>query len=326
MILWPNKAIVYVAGVRYNDRVSGEWSPAETKGHEMSAVIRSGALNRCDFRAEAAPLRSVAPSRPVSGLLNRTVHSATPPTPAIPSIPTPGTAAYWRAQREAVTLFRSFRELLDDPELLLPVLHEIAAHGSARRMLAAHGHDVDRILRSCKTYVASWEEAGGYDGTPEGDRDEPPPGDDWCPRGCQPLYGLGECGMCGYQGRGVWDDAVSLGIARAMPDVAEYCCHCNARTRQTLDGTCQVCGKHAEGGNKTQPGEISFTSDGMYVCVEFSVLNGSAGVTVFAAPADEDAAPGMGVLHFAPPPEHARAIGRALLALADAAERGKEAG
>lgn len=94
---------------------------------------------------------------------------------------------------------------------------------------------------------------------------------------------------------------------------------------QILDGTCRVCGKRAEGGNEAHPGEISFTSDGMYVCVEFGISNGLAGVTVFAAPADEDAAPGMGVLHFAPPPEHARAIGRALLALADAAERGKEA-
>lgn len=233
-----------------------------------------------------------------------------------PTLPTPGTPAYWRAQREAVALFRSFRELLDDPELLLPVLHEIATHGSARRMLAAHGHDVDRILHSCEAYAASWEEAGSHDGVSGGDRDELPLGDDWCPWGCQPLYGLGECGMCGYQGRGVRDDAVST--------VAEYCCHCNARTRQTLDGTCQLCGKHAEGGNEAHPGEISFTSDGMYVCVEFGVSNGLAGVTVFAAPADEDAAPGMGVLHFAPPPEHARAIGRALLALADAAERGKE--
>lgn len=233
---------------------------------------------------------------------------------SFPTLPTPGTPAYWRAQREAVTLFRAFRDLLDDPELLLPVLREIAAHGSARRMLAAHGHDVDRILRSCEIYAASWEEAGSYDGGREGSADEPPPGDDWCPRGCQPLYGLGECGMCGYQGRGVWDDAAAT--------VAEYCRHCTARTRQTPDGMCQVCGKDAEGGDMARPGGISFTSDGMHVCVEFAVSNGRADVTVFAAPADADAAPGMGVLHFAPPPEQARAIGRTLLALADAAERG----
>lgn len=231
-----------------------------------------------------------------------------------PTLPTPGTPAYWRAQREAVTLFRSFRELLDDPELLLPVLHEIAAHGSARRMLAAHGHDVDRILRSCEAYVASWEEPGGYDGTREGDADEPAAGNDWCPRGCQPLYGLGECGMCGHRGRGVRDDAVST--------VAEFCCHCTARTRQTPDGMCQACCKDAEGADEARPGGISFTSGGMHVCVEFGVSNGLAGVTVFAAPADENAAPGMGVLHVAPPPAQARAIGRALLALADAAERG----
>lgn len=72
------------------------------------------------------------------------------------------------------------------------------------------------------------------------------------------------------------------------------------------------------------PAGIDFTSRGLHVCVEFGVSDGLAGMTVFAAPADADAAPGMGVLHFAPPPEHARAIGRALLALADAAERGKE--
>ena len=70
------------------------------------------------------------------------------------------------------------------------------------------------------------------------------------------------------------------------------------------------------------PAEISFTSRGLHVCVEFGVSRGLAGVTVFAAPADADAAPGMEVLHFASAPEHARAIGRALLALADAAERG----
>ena len=70
------------------------------------------------------------------------------------------------------------------------------------------------------------------------------------------------------------------------------------------------------------PAEISFTSRGQHVCVEFGVSNGLADLTVFVAPADTDAAPGMGVLHFAPAPDQARAIGRMLLALADAAERG----
>lgn len=27
--------------------------------------------------------------------------------------------------------------------------------------------------------------------------------DGWCPRGCQHLEGLGECGICGYEGNGV---------------------------------------------------------------------------------------------------------------------------
>lgn len=36
-------------------------------------------------------------------------------------------------------------------------------------------------------------------------RGPPPSGDDWCPRGCQPLYGLGECGMCGTESDGVWE-------------------------------------------------------------------------------------------------------------------------
>ena len=71
-------------------------------------------------------------------------------------VPTPGSPAYWCAQREAVALFQTFRDLLDDPEPLLPVLRRIAAHGCARRMLAAHGYDVDRVLASCEDHIASW--------------------------------------------------------------------------------------------------------------------------------------------------------------------------
>ena len=50
---------------------------------------------------------------------------------------------------------------------------------------------------------------------------------------------LGECGMCNFQGRGVSIDKTI--------SVAEYCCHCNARTYQSHDGVCELCGKDAEG-------------------------------------------------------------------------------
>lgn len=164
------------------------------------------------------------------------------PATAAPSIPTAGSPAYWQAQREAVALFHAFREHLDDPESLLPVLHRIAAHGFARRLLAAHGHDVDRILRSCEAEIASWAvDEPNEDGE---DLDEPPSGEDWCPRGCQPLFGM-DCGMCGHRGRGVWADAVDT--------VAECCCHCRARTYQSRDGICERCGKHAEGDDEPPP-------------------------------------------------------------------------
>ena len=67
--------------------------------------------------------------------------------------------------------------------------------------------------------------------------DAPPHGEDWCQRGCQILYGM-ECGMCGYDGPGVSIDKVDT--------VAEYCCHCNARTYQSPEGICTLCGKEAE--------------------------------------------------------------------------------
>lgn len=84
--------------------------------------------------------------------------------------------------------------------------------------------------------------------------------------------------------------------------------------------TCPVCTLAPP--SISTPAEINFTSRGQHVCVEFGVSNGLAALTVFVAPADADAAPGMGVLHLAPAPEQARAIARTLLALADAAERG----
>ena len=146
-----------------------------------------------------------------------------------PALPTPGSPAYWRAQREATALFRTFRDLMDDPDplLLLPVLRGIAAHGCARRMLA--------IPVSCEDHIASWSvpNPDDYDGMPGGAGHEPPPGGDRPSRAC--------------------------------------------------------------------PAEIGFDSGGLHVRVEFGVSNGSAGMTVFVAPADEDAAPGMDVLHLAPP-------------------------
>lgn len=41
--------------------------------------------------------------------------------------------------------------------------------------------------------------------------------DGWCPRGCQHLCGLGECGMCGYEGNGVPEDETS-GVVDLGPD------------------------------------------------------------------------------------------------------------
>ncbi len=71
----------------------------------------------------------------------------------------------------------------------------------------------------------------------DGEPETEPKGSDWCPRGCQPLH-LGECGMCGYEGRGVAIDATDT--------VAEYCCHCGTRTYQDRTGMCQLCGRDAE--------------------------------------------------------------------------------
>lgn len=67
-------------------------------------------------------------------------------------------------------------------------------------------------------------------------RGRPPKGSDMCPRGCQPLYGLGECGMCGYEGDGVWDDATT--------EVVDACEETGRYTRQTRDGYCYGCGKY----------------------------------------------------------------------------------
>ena len=156
-------------------------------------------------------------------------------TTSATGIPIPGTPAYWTAQREAVALVREWQhtELGADDELAL--LRRIAAHGFASRMMAAHGANVARWVTILETLRELFEDDGDEKDDP--DPDGPPHGADWCPRSCQILFGM-ECGMCGYEGRGVWASQVSA--------VAEYCCHCNARTHQSVDGICELCGKDAE--------------------------------------------------------------------------------
>lgn len=168
-----------------------------------------------------------------------------PATVAPSPIPTPGSPAYWRAQREAVALFRAWEEGRDDPDEALRVIRRVAAHGFARRLLTAHGHDVERLLESCEAEAAAIEaEIETCREASRPDPDGPPSGSDWCPRGCQPLFRM-DCGMYGYRGRGVWADTVRT--------VAEYCCHCNARTYQSRDSICERCGKDAEGDDEPPP-------------------------------------------------------------------------
>ena len=160
-------------------------------------------------------------------------------TTSATGIPIPGTPAYWAAQREAVALVNAWQhtELGADDELDL--LRRIAAHGFASRMMATHGADVARWVAILETLREVFDDADEDDeGKDEDvDPDAPPHGADWCKRGCQILHGM-ECGMCGYDGRGVW--------ASQVDTVAEHCCHCNARTYQSLDGICELCGKDAE--------------------------------------------------------------------------------
>lgn len=155
-----------------------------------------------------------------------------------PRIPTVGTPAYWRAQREAFALVVQWQETqaYGDLDAERATLAAITDHGFASRIMAAHGRPVARWLDALNREIASYEAARWDDEVV--DPDEPPSGHDWCPRGCQPLHRLGECGMCGFQGRGVPIDKTA--------SVAEYCCHCNARTYQSHDGICELCGKDAE--------------------------------------------------------------------------------
>jgi len=148
-------------------------------------------------------------------------------------IPTPGTPAYWTAQREGVALVDAYAFSDPDPFVELDALRRIAAHGFAARIMAAHRKPVASWIRDLEYIVAVIDAACDDDDDPDG----PPHGSDFCPRGCQILYGM-ECGMCGHDGPGVWASEVST--------VAECCCHCRARTRQSPEGICELCGKDAE--------------------------------------------------------------------------------
>ena len=153
------------------------------------------------------------------------------------AIPIPGTPASAKsrsdlrgaAQREAVALVNAWQNDAWRSDKLIPaeelaLLRCIAAHGLATRMMAALGHDVERLTAIVLRTPGLFEENVDEDDKEEdedADPDGPPHGQDWCRRGCQVLFGM-ECGMCGYEGRGVW--------ASQVDTAAEHCCHCNART------------------------------------------------------------------------------------------------
>ncbi len=153
--------------------------------------------------------------------------------------PVPGTNTYWVAQREAFALIEAWQTTdPDDPGAELAALRRIAAHSFAAGVMNAHGRTLGRWIRELETMEEDrYRTDAVTDDGDEGSETEPK-GDDWCPRGCQPLYHLGECGMCGYEGRGVAIDATDT--------VAEYCCHCGTRTYQDHAGMCQLCGHDAE--------------------------------------------------------------------------------
>ncbi len=167
------------------------------------------------------------------------MNTGTPSSASLAPIPVPGTSAYWAAQREAFALIDAWQTTdPDDSGAELAALRRIAAHSFAVGIMHAHGRAFACWIRE----LEAMEEERHWTDTVTDDRnDEPetePKGHDWCPRGCQPLYHLGECGMCGYEGRGVAIDATDT--------VAEYCCHCSTRTYQDRTGMCQLCGRDAE--------------------------------------------------------------------------------
>lgn len=108
-----------------------------------------------------------------------------------------------------------------------------AAAGRARRCLCCNEHLPARrfegpatVCSPCEDDIYSTMQVEEQDGgathpgadaawPPVEGHDEAAPGGDWCPKGCQLLHGLGECGMCGYVGNGVSADAVTHEHAEA---------------------------------------------------------------------------------------------------------------
>lgn len=152
-------------------------------------------------------------------------------------IPPPGTAAYWSALRRAHTLVAAWDALVpdEDPWQEMAALSAIVEQPLALRVMHAQGHAPERWLESLRAMCQDGEDDSVDD---QPDPDEPPSGEDWCPRGCQLLCRLGQCGLCGYEGRGV--------ALTCTATVAEYCLHCRARTYQSRDGICELCGRDAE--------------------------------------------------------------------------------
>jgi len=95
-------------------------------------------------------------------------------------IPTPGTPAYWTAQREAFALVHAYSFGEDDPYVELDTLRRIAAHGFAARVMAAHGRPIANWIRSLERITT--EPAGWCDDEDDSDPDAPPSGEDWCRR------------------------------------------------------------------------------------------------------------------------------------------------
>ncbi len=102
--------------------------------------------------------------------------------------PVPGTDAYWAAQREAFALIENWQTTdPDDPWAELAALRRIAAHPFAAGVM--HAHD-----RSFALWISELEamedERFRCRSDADAEDDQPktqPKGDDWCPRGCQPL-------------------------------------------------------------------------------------------------------------------------------------------
>ena len=104
-------------------------------------------------------------------------------------------------------LIRSFRERQHEYQ----IRHALA--GRARRCPCCLDHQPasgfegqNLVCRVCEDDIAETmeREIDARDGLIHGEAPRPARADDgWCPRGCQHLCGLGECGNCGYVGDGV---------------------------------------------------------------------------------------------------------------------------